>query len=114
MSLIEARSRKAPAFRLRFSQSLASLRHLLSQASVRSPPIAWALTLDERRSARQRGTRMTRPPGGAKAFRQIAAALNGRGIRRGAGSGKTVANVLRSDGSRAAQTIWPEPRGPAG
>src|SRR5271156_5513880 len=36
MSLIEARSRKARAFRLRFSQSLASLRHLLSQASVRS------------------------------------------------------------------------------
>ena len=36
MSLIEARSRKARAFRLRFCQSLASLRHLLSQASVRS------------------------------------------------------------------------------
>src|SRR5271163_3632492 len=36
MSLIEARSRKARAFRLRFSQSLASLRHLLSQARVRS------------------------------------------------------------------------------
>ena len=36
MRLIDARSRKARAFRLRFSQSLASLRHLLSQTSVRS------------------------------------------------------------------------------
>src|SRR6516162_1920307 len=36
MSRIEARRRKARPFRLRFSQSLASLRHLPSQAKVRS------------------------------------------------------------------------------
>jgi hypothetical protein len=36
MSRIEARCRNASAFRLRFSQSLASLRQRLSQASVRS------------------------------------------------------------------------------
>jgi hypothetical protein len=36
MSRIEARCRNASAFRVRFSQSLASLRQRLSQASVRS------------------------------------------------------------------------------
>src|SRR5216684_100677 len=36
MSLIEARRRNASAFRLRFSQSLASLRQRLSHAMVRS------------------------------------------------------------------------------
>jgi hypothetical protein len=36
MSRIEARCRNASAFRLRFSQSLASLRQRLSQATVRS------------------------------------------------------------------------------
>ena len=36
VSRIEARCKNASALRLRFSQSLASLRHRLSQASVRS------------------------------------------------------------------------------
>ncbi len=36
MRRIEARRKNARAFRLRFSQSLASLRHRLSQAKVRS------------------------------------------------------------------------------
>jgi len=40
---IEARRRNASALRLRFSQSLASLRQRLSQAMVRSTISAWAI-----------------------------------------------------------------------
>ena len=87
MSRIEARCRNANAFRLRLSQSLASLRQRLSQASVRSTiqrldkttnPLArserltistfrcgWTLASGTSLRAIAAGRRIMRPPPGA-------------------------------------------------